>query len=690
MRCPEPNQLASLIGGALGSAERESLTSHLDDCDDCRSAVALLAKLAPAAATPPAVDDTLPPALDETLPAPSSRDTVPVPVDPMATTATSGEIVPPEAGDAALAAGATFDRYAVTRVIGRGGMGIVYAARDPKLGRDIAIKVLRPELARDNPELARRVTREARVMARISHPNVLGVFDVGTVRGQVYIAMELVTGTNLRGWLDAAPRSIAEIVEAFAGAGRGLVAAHDAGVVHRDFKPDNVLVGGDGRIRVTDFGLAVERDSDDNLAGGTPPYMAPEQFDGGTVDGRTDQFAFCVALYEALYRRRPFVGGTYDELRAAVARGAVRPPPPGSRVPASLHAIVVRGLAVTPGDRYPTLAELLKALGRDRGKRPRRLAAIAATALAIVGVGFGADWVVREQVRAVTAASFDSTRAYIAREIANQKKQFDLQSDGLDATPMLQRIVATPDQADYGLGDAADDRAIMQQNHKALADATWVQFIQTGPHDALAIADRKGRLLYTSLQPDLWDRSIKTVPAITTAYTAAADTSVAMIRAADPQVVAAGILAGIDTGLYAMFVRVDFENDVAKAAFVRLVPASDLMRGVVVKTDPIELSIVADGADEGTVPQPIIAASASIDNPDATVELVADNATWLVQRFPLVAGAASDLVLAKRADVGLAGLFPRARLVLAVLAFGLVGAVIGGLLVARRRDITRK
>jgi hypothetical protein len=695
MRCPEPDQLASLLGGQLAASERDTLTSHLDDCDDCRSAVALLAKLGPADAPPPSLAETMPapPAppssLADTLLAPPSDGS---PVDPMARTTASGEIVRPSSRDLGLAAGATFDRYVVTGRIGRGGMGVVYAARDPKLGRDIAIKVLRPELARNNPELARRVTHEARVMARISHPNVLGVFDVGTVGDQVYIAMELVTGTSLRGWLDAAPRSIAEIVEAFVVAGRGLVAAHDAGVVHRDFKPDNVLVGADGRIRVTDFGLALERDDHDDAAGsGTPGYMAPEQFEGGTVDGRTDQFAFCVALYQALYKRRPFIGGSYDELRAAVATGAVRPPPPGSRVPASLHAIVVRGLAVTPGDRFPTLADLLKALGRDRGRRPRQLAVVATAALAVVGVGFGADGVVRAQVRAVTGASFDSTRAYVAREIAQRTNTFVWQSDALYSTHTLQRITGTVDQADFGLGDATDDRKLLLESREALKSATWVDLVHKGADDVFAIADRKGRLLYTSLDPEVWDRSILTVPAIAAAYTAAADTTVALVRADDPQVVAAGILPGVRTGLFAMFARVKFENDVAKAAFVRLDPASDVLRDVVVAKDPIALSIVAtDHSSEGTVPPAILAASAAIDNPDTTTEIVDDNVRWLVQRFPLVPGAASDLVLAKRADVGLAGLFPRARLVLAVLAFALVGAAAGGWLVARRRDLARR
>ncbi len=295
--CPPADELARLVVGETDDAGRAELQRHVDACTACAKAVAALR----------------PSGLEETRPAPLSA------------TRLSGVIAVPDALAVtaprdATAAPTMFDRYILDRILGRGGMGVVYAARDPKLGRDVAIKVLRTELARD-PELARRVTHEARVMAKISHPNVLGVFDVGTVGDQVYISMELVAGASLRGWLDARPRSIAEIVEAFVAAGRGLVAAHAAGVVHRDFKPDNVLVGADGRIRVTDFGLAQEL-GDDGPLGGTPAYMAPEQFAGGTVDGRTDQFSFCVTLYEALYGQRPFAGTTYDEVAAAATLSA--------------------------------------------------------------------------------------------------------------------------------------------------------------------------------------------------------------------------------------------------------------------------------------------------------------------------------------------------------------------------------
>src|SRR6185295_2959486 len=243
----------------------------------------------------------------------------------------------------AEALGASLGRYRLERELGTGGMGVVHAAFDPDLERRIALKVLR--LAAPGLEAKDRLLREARAMARLAHPNVVTVHEVGTANGRDYVAMELIQGETLADWLRAERRRPAEIIAAFLAAGRGLAAAHAAGIVHRDFKPHNVLRCRTGRIVVTDFGLAREAQAElpppreprgtlampsgtpGSLTGitatgsllGTPAYMAPEQWCGGLVTPATDQFAFCVALWEELAGERPYRGPTLDELRAQAA-----------------------------------------------------------------------------------------------------------------------------------------------------------------------------------------------------------------------------------------------------------------------------------------------------------------------------------------------------------------------------------
>lgn len=273
-------------------------------------------------------------------------------------------------------------RYMVVDTLGIGGMGVVYRAFDPDLARLIALKLVRREQAR--PIDTARLRREARAAARLSHPNVVGVYDVGVVDGELYIAMELVEGCSLHDWLRARPRALTEILDVFVQAAHGLAAAHERGLVHRDFKPPNVLIGDDGRVRVADFGLArlVSGESappDDmplavsdarlTITGrlvGTPRYMAPEQLGENPVDHRADQFAFCVALYEAVTGRRPFAGGDARALFANLRKGNLRPFPDSDRTPEWLRALIVRGLSLAPDDRYPSMHELTDELTRDR------------------------------------------------------------------------------------------------------------------------------------------------------------------------------------------------------------------------------------------------------------------------------------------------------------------------------------
>ncbi len=299
--------------------------------------------------------------------------------------------------------GTAVGRYLLIALLGRGGMGEIYAAYDPELDRRIAIKLLNvePESGGTPAEARTRLLREAKAIARLSHPNVVVVFDAGSFGERLFIAMELVEGETLSSWLQARPRSWREVRDVFVAAGRGLAAAHAAGLVHRDFKPQNVMVGRDGEARVTDFGLVRGLTSDGDPAApeglgaassasadsgalgatltrtgalvGTPLYMAPEQFRLERADARSDQFSYSVALYEGLYGERPFAGDSITSLRDAVVAGRLREPPANRGVPAWLRRVVLRGLCTDREARYPAMEAMIEALERDPMRQRRRL-----------------------------------------------------------------------------------------------------------------------------------------------------------------------------------------------------------------------------------------------------------------------------------------------------------------------------
>jgi serine/threonine protein kinase/tetratricopeptide (TPR) repeat protein len=328
---------------------------------------------------------------------------------------------PPAPETPALGRGTPLDRYVVLDPLGEGGMGMVYAAYDSVLDRKVALKLLPPGDADAGPEATSgsgraRLLREAQAMAKLSHPNVVGVYDVYQHGTLVFMAMELVEGQTLLQWQQEKPHGWREILSAFLAAGRGLAAAHAAGLVHRDFKPTNVLVGKDGRVRVTDFGLARTHDAPPELASeagtssvstspvkphsllelnltqqgavmGTPAYMAPEQFRGITADARSDQFSFAVSLWEALHGERPFEGSTPAERREKVLAGRVNPPPPYSKVPPWVNRALLRALNSPPEARYPSLDALLATLERDPAQVRRRW--LSAVALLVLFVGSG-------------------------------------------------------------------------------------------------------------------------------------------------------------------------------------------------------------------------------------------------------------------------------------------------------------
>ncbi|MEZ4384368.1 MAG: protein kinase [Nannocystaceae bacterium] len=336
-------------------------------------------------------------------------------------------------------------RYTVVRPIGAGGMGVVYAAYDEELDRRIAVKLLR---AGSSEHDRARLLREAQAMAKLSHPNVVTVHEVGTFEDQVYVAMEFVRGQNLRDWLGEGPHPWRAIVDRFVLAGRGLAAAHDVGLVHRDFKPANVLVGDDGRIVVSDFGLvratggppsaeelahasqvtattASALDTSLTMTGtimGTPAYMSPEQHLGRVTDARSDQFSLCVALYEALYGRHPFPGETLHDLAMAVTEGALREPPRDGKAPSWVGRVIVRGLARDPDARWPTIDALLEELARDpeRAWRVRRNAALIVTA--VVAVIAGLIWLVQERSEAASIAAAAEAAAQERRDAAEKDR----------------------------------------------------------------------------------------------------------------------------------------------------------------------------------------------------------------------------------------------------------------------------
>ncbi len=283
---------------------------------------------------------------------------------------------------------ATLERYALLEKLGEGSYGAVYSAWDPRLDRKVAIKVL-------HGGASEQLEREARALAKLAHPNVVTVHDVGESGDELFLAMEFVDGTPLSG-LDTKALGWRRVVSIYRQAAAGLAAAHDAGIVHRDFKPANALLGTDGRVRVLDFGLArgeapSHEDDDGTIltrSAGTPRYMAPEQHRGDALDPRTDQYCFCVALWEAVHEQPAFGQDSLDALR--IAKGSVPEAPASSAVPLRLTRVLQRGLSPRPADRFASIRELDVALARCVARYTRTVAGIAAVGLALTaGVAFG-------------------------------------------------------------------------------------------------------------------------------------------------------------------------------------------------------------------------------------------------------------------------------------------------------------
>ncbi len=352
--CPDPETLSAMALGTLSTSSRDLVVSHMAGCVPCRELVSVLSSSRPAAR-------------------PSS--------------------------DAALRAGDKVGRYELGERIGVGAMGEVWTARDPDLERTVAIKVLRdraPSLA--GTEGSARLRAEAQSMARVQHPNVVGIYELGTAEDRVFCAMELIAGQTLRDW--RADRSWRDIVRASRDVGRGLAAVHRAGLVHRDVKPDNVLIAADGRAVVGDFGLArlietygahggvgdvpgadtrVDTMTMTGAVVGTPAFMAPEQLLRREATAASDQFSLCATLYESLFERRPFPATTLAELQVRLTTGADPAPhrtARGDRVPRRLRAALARGLNGEPAARFASIDELVDELDAILNHRPGRTLAI--------------------------------------------------------------------------------------------------------------------------------------------------------------------------------------------------------------------------------------------------------------------------------------------------------------------------
>lgn len=348
MSCPSETDLVAFLQRELAPAQAGSVEAHFGSCDDCRHLVFALA-----------VEGTQPPA----------------PRGP------------------AIEVGAAIDRFTIEEKIAAGGMGVVYRAHDPTLRRDVALKLVHLGSSLAQADTQERLLREAQGLARLDHPNVVTVFEAGTHGREVFIAMELIDGVSLDRWLAEQPRPWRAVLAVLEQAGRGLAAAHAAGLVHRDVKPANVMIASDGRVKVVDFGLAralvelgpepgVDLEEDLHarltLSGalvGTPAYCAPEQLVGEQVDVRSDVFSFCVTLCEAVFGKRPFVANTAGELlhRMKEARGPEIPSQP--TLPKRLRALIARGLAFDPAQRLPELAPLLDELARRPNRRAPALIA---------------------------------------------------------------------------------------------------------------------------------------------------------------------------------------------------------------------------------------------------------------------------------------------------------------------------
>ena len=471
VECLDDNVASEFVSGSLVGTALTRVEAHLASCRDCRALVAALA----------GSDDG----------------------DSNAKTHQHERVTESQAGKRptrTFTVGDRVGRYLVLSTLGAGGMGIVFSAYDPQLDRKVALKLLRANLGVHAKEARARLKREAQAIAQLSHPNVVGVYDVGaTDEGDVYIAMEFVEGDTLTHWLRAWPRSWREILDVFHQAARGLMAAHSVGLLHRDFKPDNVLVGADGRVRVTDFGLARSVLGPDEAvrtgpAGsplhvdltatgtvlGTPRYMPPEQLEGPNIDARSDQFSFCVALYEALYATHPLPGGTAVGMLEHGERALA--PPEGTRVPAPIGRAVLRGLEKERAKRFPTMAVLVAELAPPPRRSPLRVVALALAGVVVAGAAAAAVVLTRRPTRQVVPNDEAAIQPYVAeiQRLETETKQLrdQLVKSQTDLTQMA-AMKAELDQKDQQIHELVDKVTELRAREEQLAHGVVPARIQS-------------------------------------------------------------------------------------------------------------------------------------------------------------------------------------------------------------------
>jgi predicted Ser/Thr protein kinase len=455
----DENVLARHVGGEGSETERARVAEHIDACDRCRELVSAL------------VRTLVTPEQDR----PSWR---------------------------LLARGTNLGRYVLLDPVGRGGMGVVYSAFDPELDRKVAIKFLRPGKGASRAAARPQLLAEAQAIARLSHPNIVTVHDVGTFDSEVFFAMEYVKGETLRKAQLPGLAGLRQTLSLYTAAGEGLAAAHRAGIIHGDFKPENVLVGEDGRVRVTDFGLARAVHEHAPRFAGTPAYMAPEHWRGQSSDVRSDQYSFCLALLEAVEGKRP------EEVEEA---SPSQPPEPVSlrrrTLPARLSRVLARGLAVDPAQRWPSMDALLDALRQARLPF-RQSTGLLALALLVVTAGVWIQHAVWErrvdhELYAAAARVPDLLRA--------QSERTDLLVQaGLQAEGVL-RALGQASNMDAALGLAEDESREHQiaEAHDSLRSADLPGLKS---RDALLLGNAWGRVVLNLAAPDDFGAPAPAIP----------------------------------------------------------------------------------------------------------------------------------------------------------------------------------